>query len=306
MTCPSGVPRTGLLAQYALIAARYEREVIPAFGPLAADFAAWVAGCLRAQQAHELDDPFDLPPQLSSASQPSGNPAGLHAVDLGTGTGVLLRALSQHVPSVIGVDVSAAMLTAARHTLLLPYVVADIHHLPLRSGSMALVTSTFGLNAARPKPVLRECYRVLRAGRGLLMVQEWGVQDPLSQAVVDTVAEFTPDSFALPPDLAEMYDAPKPWYDQLQDVEDFYDMLKYIGFRLVWVREAVFVAVRLTVDQFMTYKLAWASRWLAVQAMPDQRRLEFYAELRRRLVVHSSDGEWLDWSPDLFRVCAQK
>jgi SAM-dependent methyltransferase len=211
---------------------------------------------------------------------------------------------------VIGVDLSPAMLNVARTFAsaqpTLQFVEADVHHLPLARGDVALAVSAFGLNASTPKKVLRSIARVLRPGKGILAFQEWGALDPASKLVEDVLNEYVPDEVpGLDAALERHHAASKPWYDQLQYAEDYYEMLKEVGFDLVWVKEAPFVTVHMpSTETFMTYKLAWPVRRLSIAAMSEAQREAFYAEVRGKLSAHANHDGSFDWSPPLFRVFA--
>jgi hypothetical protein len=105
--------------------------------------------------------------------------------------------------------------------------------------------------------------------------------------------------------LRDFHAAPKPWSDELQYEEDVYDLLKQIGFDLVWVREAPFVTVHLpSIDSLLTSKLAWPLRRLTVEAMTPETRAAFYVAVRDRTRRFANADGSFDWSPSLFRVFA--
>jgi hypothetical protein len=141
----------------------------------------------------------------------------------------------------------------------------------------------------------------------LLIFQEWGATDALTDIVHEAIRDHTPDEFAYPDaDLARFLDEPSAWYDHVQDADDCYALLKALGFGLVWAREAAFVAVPISIEQFITYKLAWPSRRLPYEAMSPPTRAEVGMVMREQLRKHSPDGSMLLWSPPLIRVCAVK
>ncbi len=300
----------GVRSQYAQIAALYEQAVIPVMGPLAYDLAAWIARCASARLRCELYDPFDLDESGASSAPLTANLRALSALDVGSGTGILARALAGSLGQMLGIDLSPEMLHVAvresPHNV--RFVVADLHHLPLRRGAVQLVVSSFGLNSSTPTKALRALAHALRAGEGLLAFQEWGVQDDCSKLIDDILDGYAPEDVpGLDDALRNFHAAPKPWYDQLQYAEDFYDLLKESGFELVWVREAPFVTVHLpSIDTFLTCKLAWPLRRLTVEAMTPEARADFYAAVRDQTRRFANPDGSFDWSPSLFRVFAAR
>lgn len=298
----------GLRSLYADVASRYEADVIPAFGPLASDLAAWIEACYGAYVRGDLFDPFDLSVSPLDAANRAAL-AAVTAIDIGTGSGILARHLAGRVGRVVGLDLSAEMLAvaAAQPSPAPLYVQADVHHLPLRPNRAHLIVSSFGLNTTTPKHSLRSIASALRPSGGLLIFQEWGATDVLTEIVHETIRRHTPDDFDYPDaDLARFLDEPSAWYDHLQDDDDCYVLLKALGFGLVWAKEAAFVTVPITIEQFITYKLAWPSRRLPYEAMPPNVRAKVDRELRDQLREHSVDGAMLAWSPPLIRACAVK
>ena len=86
-------------------------------------------------------------------------------LDLGCGTGMLLGPLGERARLVVGVDMSAEMLRAAKKraegALL---VLADADHLPFADGSFdAAVSVTLLQNMPNPGKTVRELARVLRS-----------------------------------------------------------------------------------------------------------------------------------------------
>lgn len=294
----------GLRALYGHTAHLYEQAVVPAFGPLANDLARWSLRCAAAQRQYALHDPFDVLDDCAWSTDLSA----LTALDVGTGTGILARALSPALGRVIGLDVSPDMLRVARQSAPanVRFLVADLHHLPLRRGAVQLIVSSFGLNASTPKKAFPAIAKTLRPGEGMLAFQEWGAEDDVRGLIDKTLQEYAPpDIPGLDDILRNFYDAPSPWNDQLQYPEDFYEMLKETGFDLVWAREASFVTVRLpSIDALLNYRFAWPMRRLTLEAMSPQTRAAFLADVRAKLTAFANADGSIDWTPSLFRVFA--
>jgi demethylmenaquinone methyltransferase/2-methoxy-6-polyprenyl-1,4-benzoquinol methylase len=113
---------------------------------------------------------------------------GHRVLDIAGGTGDLARAFARHVGDtglVLHTDINEAMLSTGRDRLLdeglaLPTTVCDAEKLPLRSGSLDLVSVAFGLRNMTHKDVaLAEMCRVLRPGGRLLVLEFSQVAEPL-------------------------------------------------------------------------------------------------------------------------------
>ena len=105
-------------------------------------------------------------------------PAGAHVVlDLCTGSGASLPGLRRPGRTVVGMDVSLAMLRVAdaQHGgrgWAPRFACADAFHLPVREGAIDAITVAFGVRNLRPRrPALAELARAL-APRGVLVVLE--------------------------------------------------------------------------------------------------------------------------------------
>lgn len=289
----------GVRCLYAQTASRYERQVVPVMRPLADDLATWIIRCAAAHRRGALYDPFDLEP--GDVGRIATLP--LTALDIGTGTGILARLLAPHVRQVIGLDLSLAMLQKADGAV--SWVNADLHHLCVRHGAVDLVVASFGLNASSPKTAFRSVARALRPG-GLLIFQEWGAESECSRLVDEAFERYAPDEIpGLDETLLAYHAARKPWYDRLQDVEDYYEMLKQIGFELVWAKEQVFATAHLpSIVVFLDYQFAFPMRRLALAALSAEARAAFESDVRAQLRPYLNADGSLDWAPPLFRVCA--
>ncbi len=299
----------GLRSLYGHIASRYEQNVIPAFGPLADDLAHWITHCVHARLHYHLYDPFDLDDETLNI-RPVRSMNTLVAADIGTGTGILARLLASGLHTMIGIDVSAPMLKVAAEQSFgqdnLSFIVADLHRLPFRPGGLQLIVSSFGLNASTPKKAMQTFAGILRRGEGMLAFQEWGVQDDASALIDEVLHEYTPETIpGLDEALQTFHAHRKPWYDHLQDTEDYYDLLKQVGFENVWVKEAPFATVSMpSIDTFLDYKLSWPLRHLTLQAMSPSARADFDAQVHVQLAQFTNADGSFDWTPSLFRVFA--
>jgi ubiquinone/menaquinone biosynthesis C-methylase UbiE len=102
---------------------------------------------------------------------------GLQILDIGCGTGALLREIVRRAPGVrsVGIDLSPRMLGVARSTLLsgAELLRADVHRLPFTLAAFDLVVSASSFHYwEQPGLALEEIARVLRPG-GELIITDW-------------------------------------------------------------------------------------------------------------------------------------
>jgi demethylmenaquinone methyltransferase/2-methoxy-6-polyprenyl-1,4-benzoquinol methylase len=102
----------------------------------------------------------------------AGDCAGRRVLDLASGTGDLALALVERGALVLGLDLTPGMLRIAASKprgRSIPWVTADMTHLPVGTASMDLVTVSYGLrNVPVLADALAEIARVLRPGGRLL------------------------------------------------------------------------------------------------------------------------------------------
>lgn len=95
---------------------------------------------------------------------------GEHVLDLATGTGWTSRMVARQGARVVGVDIAAELLAAARERaeaekLDIEYQLGDAERLPFEDGAFDAVISTCGIMfASRPEAAARELARVTRPG----------------------------------------------------------------------------------------------------------------------------------------------
>ena len=99
-------------------------------------------------------------------------------LDLATGTGWTSRVVARHGATVVGVDIAADLLEAARvkaaaEGLRITYQLGDAESLPFDDGTFDAVVSTVGIMfATRPDAAARELARVVRRG-GRIALTTW-------------------------------------------------------------------------------------------------------------------------------------
>jgi SAM-dependent methyltransferase len=124
------------------------------------------------QSLYRFQQPrVDLPPLVLSLAAPNGSEA---AADIGCGNGAYLAELTRrrHTGPMLGIDLSAGMLPAARSRA--PYAIlaaGDAAALPLRDGVSDLTLAAHMLyHLPQPAAAIRELRRITRPGGQVLVV----------------------------------------------------------------------------------------------------------------------------------------
>ena len=132
---------------------------------------------------------------------------GTRMLDLATGPGYVAARAAERGASVVGVDVSEAMIAlAGRLHPGLDFRQADVHELPFEGGSFdALVGNFLVLHLGRPEQAMAGFVRVLRPGGGLALTA-WDVPERARflGVFLDAVAEAgatAPDDLPTGPDF---------------------------------------------------------------------------------------------------------
>ncbi|MDP6850851.1 MAG: bifunctional demethylmenaquinone methyltransferase/2-methoxy-6-polyprenyl-1,4-benzoquinol methylase UbiE [Planctomycetota bacterium] len=114
---------------------------------------------------------------------------GNRLLDLCCGTGDLALAFAKTGVQVYGADFTAPMLPIARvkaerASLPAEWTRADAQHLPLADSSLHGVSISFGIrNVVDPELALKECFRVLKPGGKLAVLEFFPIHNPLWRGI---------------------------------------------------------------------------------------------------------------------------
>ena len=129
----------------------------------------------------------------------AGVRAGMRVLDLGTGPGYAAGRAALRGARAIGIDISNAMLDAARRSYgqlapLVEFRRADAHALPFEDGAFEAVVANFAfLSLSRPEAMTREAFRVLcGGGRGAWTAYDTPAQCDLMRLVCDAIDAAAP------------------------------------------------------------------------------------------------------------------
>ena len=171
-------------------------------------------------------------------------------LDLGTGTGIVQRAITKrepHVRLVVGCDRSLGMLSRAKRSgRRLAWAGADIAALPFAAETFDLVASAFVLSHVPDyETALREALRVSKPG-GTLALANWAAGSDDCGALWSEVL----DRWIARDDVVRAKQELTPWEEHLGDPERFAGVVQSAGFVGVKV-EAVQVEISASVDAFL-------------------------------------------------------
>lgn len=265
-----------LLAYYDDTAAHYPGAIEPAFGPLAR---------LLAEEAR-------LRP-------------GERVLDVGTGSGLVARYAAERSRFVVGMDFSGKMLHAARQQGAANLIRGNMHRLSFAAECFDVCLAGFAFNSTDPRQTMREAWRILKPG-GRLVFTEWGLRDPLSDLVSDTMIEYMVEH--PPPALEAQREALNialPW-DALENGDDVTGLLRETGFDPV---ELAIISPQIKMESatvFIQYKLAWPPRRAELAAMPDEVQRLCISELQEALESQVTKTGRLIWQPNIICVHAWK
>lgn len=234
---------------------------------------------------------------------------GERILDIGTGTGLaalLAAALVGRTGYVLGIDVSAGMLSLARgkaplaHFPGVEFRQMDARALDLPPASFGLVISSFGLPYTHPAPVIKEANRVLHGG-GRLVFQEWGTpqegDDQAGEAFRRILEKYRLQK--LPGWAGRFRRAREASWDIWEDLEEpdaIAKIVKDAGFSRVEIFEEQHPTFLPSTEAYWNLQLSWAGIRSEVEAMSERRQKAFREEVLRALVpLASKKGILLPW-----------
>jgi SAM-dependent methyltransferase len=245
-----------------------------------------VAACRAAYDEHAAEYARLLDPTLAGLAERMAELAdarpGVKLLDLATGTGGVARAAAARGASVVGVDVSAAMLAVARElSPEIDFRVTDAHGLPFSEEEFDVVVCGLALSHFdQPPRAIGELLRVLREG-GRLVASTWGagVSIPSLSKVVAAL---------------ERHGAYDKGY-ALDDETWFYpeqgsDVLRNAGFADVAVRTERFTGRFADAEAALQWTLAWPCGSARLARLDKRKRDAFLEDARQALA--GADLSW--------------
>jgi len=237
---------------------------------------------LAAYQAHAADYASHLDPTLAGATQRLAELAeaspGVRLLDLATGAGAVARAAAGGGASVVGVDLSPAMLALARElSPAIDFSVADAHSLPFDDAAFDVVTCGLTVSHFEDRQrALGEVLRVLRAG-GWLVASTWGHgggQTPAFRTVLDTFRRYraAEKGYALDEET---------WLA----AESGETVLREAGFERVSSETHVFTGRFADGDRALRWTLAWPTGAARLVRLHCRALSSFFTDARRALAT---------------------
>ncbi|PJF39732.1 MAG: hypothetical protein CUN55_13695 [Phototrophicales bacterium] len=266
------------------VAPHYEDKILPILKPLAQSLIEWAA-------------PY-----------PNGQ-----ILDVGTGTGIVARLIAPSATRVFAVDMASQMVYVAKQKAKplenVQIIQADNHALPFADNSFDVVISSFGLNATHPRRVFKEIWRVLKPN-GKFILQEWSILHTFDRIVIETIEVFMVDDEDAPIELVQLRnflaEDNNGWYSHIQTQMDYADELRAAGFNRLLITEGNFSHIKLDLNTFIKYKLAWTSLASELAAMDPSARGDCLDKMRSELQYYLDNSGMLNYAPSLFRVQASK
>ena len=209
-------------------------------------------------------------------------PAGAALLDIGTGTGIVPRALGARLDRfsrLIGCDRSQGMLSEARTRIPQSRVVAaDARQLPFADAVFDVVTASFVLSHLPDhRPGLMEAHRVLKPS-GTFAMASWAAKtDPHREAWSRLLEEVVPASR-----LQEASGEVAPSEAFFESAENVSSALTEAGFATIEVRSVV-LRGRLSLERFLADRELSSSGRFARHAMGQAGWRRFLANAREEL-----------------------
>ena len=179
---------------------------------VARTYARFAAPAQFARPAQDLVELLDIP-------------IGAHVLDVGTGTGVVARAMAARIGAagrVAGVDASIEMLRAGACDRRHPVLVARVPDLPFRNAAFDAVAASFVITHVDSYvDGLAELVRVCRSG-GRIGVTTWGTLPNPAGALWKDVAS----TFGVGQQLADAFRRAIPWDEWLSTAANLADALR--------------------------------------------------------------------------------
>ena len=142
--------------------------------------------------------PYHHPRTLARVLALVGESAVDHAIDVACGTGMSTVALAAHARTVIGLDISAAMMLVAPPTPNVTYMLGGAETLPLAAGAIDAVTCSSGIHWFDQDRFYAELRRAVRVGGWIGLYDHYFMGMPGVEEFPAWVGELF-ERFPLPP-----------------------------------------------------------------------------------------------------------